>query len=182
MKTKVTLKNFLLKILGEGNEKMIDLVTPKVLGDLEFTTRDFLREQAVDFIFGKILNDLRNNEGDRLKIIKKSMKKTPFDYYFRLILDFESKKCSRSEDHLFYYFYLDADARESSSCYRCLYCGVEEESSARSQFEGNIVRCQNARPRKIFQEGKKLLMGLIKNNPTEKEVRQFAELIVGLAI
>lgn len=180
MKTK-TLNRFFLEIFGKDNENMVVFITPEILEDFESTTKNFLKEQAKDMISRKIYLALKNSEGERLEIIKKSMEETPFNYYFQLILDFRSKKCSKPGDHLYYFLYTDRDMYESESFYKCLYCGERKEDSKRSQLMGKFVKCNVYQPHEKFEEGKKLLMELIKKNSKE-EIKKLARLIVDLAI
>ena len=179
-KTK-TLNRFFLDIFGKDNQNMIVIITPELLEDFESVTKDFLKGQAKAMISRKLYHDLRNNEGDRLKIIEKSMKETAFDYHFTLIKDFRSRQCKEPKDHLYYYLYTDRDMYESESYYGCIYCGTQEEDSARGQLMGKVVR-STFMPQKKLQLGKGLLMKLISTNPSKEEIKALADVIVELAL
>lgn len=180
MNTKTTLNDLFLETFGKGNEKMIEFVTPGIIENFKHTTFEFLKEQANVTITQKLIKDLKEKKGDRLTIIRTSMEETPFFYHFSLIDKFGNKECEETKKHLYYYLYTDRDPNESDAHYACIYCGTRGIKSRRESLDGEIART-TYKPHEKIEKGKELLLKMINSNPTDKEIKKFAQTIVDLA-
>jgi hypothetical protein len=179
MDTKTTIHDLFLETFRKGNEEMIAIIDSGTLENFKHTTYEFLKEQAKVHITQKLIKDLQEKTGDRMKIIRFSMAETPFNYHFLLIYNLWSKKCKKNK-HLYYYLSSDRDGHESESYYACIYCRKEGTKSRRSSLDGEIARTTH-KPGEKLETGKRILAKLITTNPTDKEIKEFANTIIDLA-
>lgn len=183
MKPKIDtkIKDFFLEIFGEGNQDMIKCLTPGFLERFQHLSKHFFKEEAKEIITKKISEALKMQTGDRQDIIKKTMKETPFFYHYSLIEKLWNKECEKTKKHLYYYLYSDRDMHESDAHYKCIYCRKREERSRRASLDGEIARTTYQAGEKL-EEGNKLLAKIVTTNPTKKEIEQFSDIIVDLAL
>lgn len=174
------LKDFFLKIFGEGNESMIKFLTPGILETFSHETKEFLKESFKTLITKKLSQALKEEAGDRQNIVRKTMKETPFFYHYSLIDKLWNKECEKTKKHLYYYLYSDRDIHESESHYACVYCRKRNEKSRRTSLDGEIART-TYQPGEKLEEGNRVLAKIITTNPTDKEIKEFADIIVELA-
>jgi len=180
MDTNTTLNDLFLEIFGKGNEEMIKIIHSGVFENFKHTTYEFLKQHAKVHITQKLIKDLKEKTGERLDIIRTSMKETPFFYHFSLINRLWNNECEQTTKHLYYYLYTDRDMHEYDAYYACIYCGKRGTKSRRESLDGDIARTTH-KPEENLKTGKRILAKLITTNPTDEEIKKFAKTIVNLA-
>lgn len=181
-KLHLNVKDFLVQIVGENNKDLIDSLTSEDIFKIESEAKICIKKSVKKSIFLGLNRDLADKKGERIEILDQFFKKTPFYYYYELVLDFHSKKCETiNSNHLFYYVANDSDTHESSSIYRCAYCSLQREKSKRVSLEGDIANT-TYKPGTKLKKANEILKRLNSQNLSNEEIMRFVDLIVNLAL